>query len=194
MNLPGAFNVLVPGNRRLAEYSHHEFLGQHHEQLRPGQRTRAAQDKNGKTVSTAGSWANAGVARDWNNTGGHVMGPNGFMADIPAGAIGSIYSSDPNDWLVQAPEASFSWAVRGTPARMPVSTADRVPNATGCTFAGSANGTLTDIGTWLPITDVYGNSLFPATNPLIAPSIRPAGSSHSPAPQTRRGRITIKGH
>jgi hypothetical protein len=95
-----------------------------------------------------------------------VMGPNGFMADIPPGAIGSIYSSDP---VVASPGTGSFWLM-GSPWHASSNaglTGTRETNASGCIFSGAASQNVGDIGAWLPMTDVYGNSLFPATNPFL---------------------------
>jgi hypothetical protein len=95
------------------------------------------------------------------------MGPNGFMPDIPPGAIGAIYSSDP----VVASPGTGSFILMGSPWHTSSNSGlntTRVTNANGCTFALGASGSITDLTTWLPITDVYGNSLDPATNPFLS--------------------------
>ncbi len=94
MNLPGAFNVLFLETDGLPNTLTMNFWDSTTNTYALDANSNCL-DKNGKTRSLGGWWAR-GSARDWNNTGGHVMGPNGYMADIPAGAIGAIYSSDPN--------------------------------------------------------------------------------------------------
>ena len=168
VNLPGAFNVLFMETDGLPNTLTMNLW----DPVSGGfalNGTSGCADKNNKTMSTGG-WTTATTARDWNNTGGHVMGPGGFMADIPAGAIGAIYSSDP----VVASPGTGSFLLMGSPwhlssnAGLGNPTNVRVTNATGCTFGGGASPSTADIANWLPATDVYGNSLNPATNPYLS--------------------------
>jgi len=169
VNLPGAFNVLfmetdgLPNTltMNLWDSTTNTYA------LDTGS---GCTDKNGKT-KFGGGWTNASVAKDWNGTGGHVMGPNGFMADIPPGAIGSIYSSDP----VVASPGTGTFTLMGSPWHNSSNAGLNgtiTPYASGCAFSGVITHSLTDIGPtahngWLPLTDVYGNSLYPATNPFL---------------------------
>src|SRR5665213_1070343 len=164
VNLPGAFNVLFMETDGLPNTLTMNFWDSTTNTYALSN-TSSCQDRNGKTIA-GGGWTNAAAARDWNNTGGHVMGPNRYMADIPDGALGAIYSSDP----VVASPGNGSFILMGSPWHTSSNaglTGTRETNATGCTFSGGANGTITDIGAWLPVTDVYGNSLNPATNPFL---------------------------
>ena len=176
MNEPGAFNVLFMETDGLPNTLTMNFWDSTTNTYALSG-TSGCQDKNNKTVA-GGGWTTAANAKDWNNTGGHVMGPNGYKADIPAGAIGSIYSTDP----VVASAGTGSFILMGSPWHSSSNAGlygTRESNASGCTFNGSANGTITDIGSWLPMTDVYGNSLYPGTNPylnvtLTAPPVKVA--------------------
>jgi hypothetical protein len=98
------------------------------------------------------------------------MGPNGFMADIPAGAYGSVFSQDPN----QTP-ANFlytlinPWHTHGHQGfTLSGSDASLYPDATtpGCQFIGSQNAhaNMADFS-WIPPKDIFGNSLKPAVDP-----------------------------
>ena len=165
MNEPGAFNVLFLETDGLPNTLTMNFWDSTTSTyaLDPAS---GCQDKNGKTVA-GGGWNGAGNARDWNNTGGHVMGPNGYMGNIPAGAVGNIYSSDP----VVASPGTGSFVVMGSPWHTSSNAGlngTRVTNGNGCTFSGGATGNVSDIGTWLPAMDVYGNSVNPPTNPFLS--------------------------
>jgi len=164
VNLPGAFNVLFMETDGLPNTLTMNFWDSTTNSYALDALS-GCTDKNGKTIA-GGGWGNSGVAKDWNGTGGHAMGPNGFMADIPAGAIGAIYSSDP----VVASPGTGSFILMGSPWHTSSNAGlngTHVTNASGCAFSGSATSTATDIGSWLPITDVYGNSLYPAINPFL---------------------------
>lgn len=170
VNLPGAFNVLFMETDGLPNTLTMNFWDSTTNTYALSN-TSSCQDNNGKTIA-GGGWTNAAAARDWNNTGGHVMGPNGYMADIPAGAIGAVYSSDP----VLASPGAGSFILMGSPWHTSSNAGlngTHVTNATGCKFAGGATNNISDIGPiasagWLPLTDVYGNSLYPATNPFLS--------------------------
>ena len=165
MNLPGAFNVLFLETDGLPNTLTMNMWDSTTNSYALAA-TSNCLDKNGKTISLGG-WVGSGNARDWNNTGGHVMGPNGYMADIPAGAIGAIYSSDPNT----SSPGSGTFILMGSPWHTSSNAGlntTRVTNANGCTFSSSGTSNINDIGTWLPTTDVYGNSLYPATSPFLS--------------------------
>src|SRR6202521_3039936 len=82
-------------------------------------------------------------------------GGTGYMSNIPAGAIGSFYTSDPiqgtymilmcNPWQAGDTGGNNSIAVSGS----------------GCTFSGGTTGDYSDFA-WLPSQDVYGNRDNPA--------------------------------
>ena len=120
MNLPGAFNVLFMETDGLPNTLTMNFWDSTTNTYALDANSNCA-DKNGKTMSAAG-WTSAAVARDWNNTGGHAMGPNGLW---PTSRPARLARSIPAilSLLVPVPETSSSWAVRGTPVRMPASTA-----------------------------------------------------------------------
>jgi len=119
-----------------------------------------------KTVS-GGGWTTAGVQRAW--TPGHSMntGGTGYMADIPAGPIGALYSQDPggsNAFMALANpwHTSSNMGINGSGAT-DSSLSSAATN--GCAFNANS-ATVTDFA-WMPMTDVYGNSLNPATNPYL---------------------------
>lgn len=111
-------------------------------------------DTNNKTKS-AGGWATLASMKQW--TPGYNMsnGGTGYMSNIPAGAIGSFYTSDPiqgtymilmyNPWQAGDTGGNNSIAVSGS----------------GCTFSGGTTGDYSDFA-WLPSQDVYGNRVNPA--------------------------------
>lgn len=118
-------------------------------------------DSNGKMPGTGtgrGGWTTLASMKNW--TSGHSMntGGTGYMADIPSGAIGSFYASDPsqgkymivlfNPWQTGANASNNSIYVQSA--------------ASGCTF--DSGGTTTDYSDfkWLPGSDVYGNSVNPS--------------------------------
>lgn len=165
LNLPGAFNVLFLETDGLPNTLTMNFWDSttNTYALDSGSGCR---DINGKTKS-GGGWVTAANARDWNNTNGYNMGSSPFVPNIPKGAIGSIYSSDP---VVASPNTG-SFRLMGIPWHTSSDAGlngDFVPSASGCTFDGNDSGSVSDIGSWLPITDVYGNSLNPGTNPYFS--------------------------
>jgi hypothetical protein len=119
----------------------------------------SCQDAAGHTKA-GGGWTTLASMRQW--TPGYNMnnGGTGYMANIPAGAIGSFYTADPaqgtffinlfNPWQTAANGSNNSIAVTAA--------------APGCQFASGTTTTYSDFS-WLPGTDVYGNSVSPATNP-----------------------------
>jgi Flp pilus assembly protein TadG len=111
-------------------------------------------DANGKTKA-GGGWTTLASMKQW--TPGYNMsnGGTGYMSNIPAGAIGSFYTSDPsqgtymilmyNPWQTGDTGSNNSLAVSGS----------------GCTFSGGTTGDYSDFA-WLPSQDVYGNQVNPA--------------------------------
>jgi Flp pilus assembly protein TadG len=111
-------------------------------------------DANGKTYA-GGGWRTQASMKQW--TPGYNMsnGGTGYMSNIPAGAIGSFYTSDPaqgtymilmyNPWQTGDTGGNNSIAVSGS----------------GCKFSGGTTGDYSDF-TWLPSQDVYGNQVSPA--------------------------------
>ena len=95
----------------------------------------------------------------------------GYMSDIPAGMIGSIYSQDPGGqsfgllatpWVNNATQGLFN---------SPPTIASSVTNNCGATGTAWGGGsTVSDIPdlSWLPLQDIYGNQLKPSTNPYIS--------------------------
>jgi Flp pilus assembly protein TadG len=110
-------------------------------------------DANGKTTA-AGGWT-GGSGRQW--YGGHSMntGGTGYMADIPAGTIGAVGTSDP-------PAKNFTVLFNPNQTGQASSNNNVMigGSAPGCKFAGGSSGSVADFA-WLPSTDVYGNSVSP---------------------------------
>jgi len=115
-------------------------------------------------TKAGGGWTTSASMRHW--TTGYSMNTNGtgYMADIPAGSIVSYYTTDPsqgagfivlfNPWQTSASGTNNSIQISNTTNN----------NALGCQFNANITGTYSDFA-WLPGTDVYGNSVSPATNP-----------------------------
>ncbi|MBZ5673787.1 MAG: VWA domain-containing protein [Acidobacteriia bacterium] len=166
LNQPGAFNVLLLETDGLPNTLTMNFWDSTTSTYALDTNS-SCQDNSGKTKS-GGGWANAAAAKDWPGLNGHAMGPNGFIADIPKGAIGAIYSTDPTS--VNGVTGSFG--LMGNPWHTSSNEGlfgNVESSVSGCAFAGSGNyNKITDIGTWLPATDVYGNSVLPSTNPYIS--------------------------
>jgi hypothetical protein len=100
-------------------------------------------------------WRTATSARQWitgipmNSTG------TGYMSDIPAGAIGGFYTSDPDQGTYI--EALFS--PNQTTDSSKSNNSVYLPNANGCQFDNTLTETYgTDLN-WLPGQDVFGNEV-----------------------------------
>lgn len=168
VNQPGALNVLLletdglPNTLTLNWWeSSTNTAG-----LMPLGATTGCRDANLLTKSSGG-WATAASVRNW--TSGYNMnsGGTGFMSNIPAGMIGGLYSNDPggtgfialaNPWHPNA-----NYGINGSGGTDSSLSSTAVNN---CRFASSPNSDISDFA-WMPMTDVYGNSLKPATNPYL---------------------------
>ncbi len=114
-------------------------------------------DQNNRKYSNNG-WRSTTSARQWitgipMNTGG-----SGYMSDVPAGAIGGFYTSDPA-------QGTYMYALF-SPTQTTDSSSNTnsvyLPNASGCLFDGALTGTYgTDLN-WLPGRDVFGNQVAPS--------------------------------
>jgi Flp pilus assembly protein TadG len=116
-------------------------------------------DVNGRTKSSGTpGWTTLASQRAW--VPGHSMntGGTGFMADIPAGAYGSFYSSDPS--------SARTFYVLYNPWQTTVNTSNNSVNvdasAVGCGFAAAGAQSSYNDFDWLPATDIFGNSVKPA--------------------------------
>jgi Flp pilus assembly protein TadG len=121
--------------------------------------TSNCQDANSLTYKNGG-WKSVASARQW--IAGIPMNVNGagYMADVPAGAIGGFYTSDPAqgsyiDVLFNPRQTSDSSANNSV----------TLPNANGCTFDGTTTTMYSDFN-WLPSQDVYGNQVDPSNGYL----------------------------
>jgi Flp pilus assembly protein TadG len=174
---PGAFNVIVLETDGLPNTLTLNFLGGTYGGASPLQIWHGLANIAGckdseatpKTVS-GGGWLNVNQIRNW--TSGHSMNTNqagasktGYMADIPSGMIGSIYSQDPGGqafgllatpWVANATQGLFSQYIS--------SATTLNCGATGTAWGGGS--TVSDLPdlSWLPAKDVYGNQLNPSTN------------------------------
>lgn len=155
MALPGALNLIVLETDGLPNTVAYNFWdGSSPAGL---DATSGCTDNNGKTRAKSG-WATLASMKPW--TSGHSMntGGIGYMSDIPAGAIGSFYASDPgqsggpfhyllyNPWQTSASNNSNSIAANGA----------------GGHFSSGVSSDYSDID-WLPGTDIYGNSVKPTS-------------------------------
>ena len=114
------------------------------------------QDTRGKVVA-GGGWGAGGTGRQWYAGQSMNTGGTGYMADIPAGTIGAVGTSDP---------PSHSFTVLFNPNQTGQSSSNNTVMiggaAPGCTFVGGSSGSVSDFA-WMPSTDVYGNSVDPST-------------------------------
>ena len=117
--------------------------------------TSNCQDANNLTYKNGG-WKSVVSARQW--IPGIPMNTNGtgYMANVPAGAIGGFYTSDPAqgsyiDVLFNPSQTSDSSSNNSV----------TLPNANGCTFDGTTTTVYSDFN-WLPSRDVYGNQVDPS--------------------------------
>jgi Flp pilus assembly protein TadG len=123
--------------------------------------TSACVDNNNLTYANNG-WRTTTSARQWitgipMNTGG-----SGYMANVPAGSIGSVYSSDP----AQGSYLDVLFNPSQTSDSSTSSNSLYLPNANGCKFDGALTATYgTDLN-WLPGQDVFGNQVAPSNEYL----------------------------
>jgi hypothetical protein len=170
--LPGAFNVLVietdglPNTLALNMWDGAAFafasLGTVSSPL--GCRDSASKAK------VSGGWNNYASRRLWKASGYslNTISANtphaGFMADIPTGAIGSIYSPDPATVTKSFTLMADPFDTSGN------SGLNLLGTTSNCRFGSSGGGSITNntlLGDflWLPGTDIMGNSVKPPVNP-----------------------------
>src|SRR5262249_19597439 len=113
-------------------------------------------DSNGLTRA-AGGWASAGSGRQWSSGQSMNTGGTGYMADVPAGAVGVVATSDPPGQSFTVLRNPVQAGHSGNNNSVSITTA-----APGCKFSGGTSGSMSDFA-WLPATDVYGNSVYPST-------------------------------
>ena len=149
--LPGALNLLVVETDGLPNTTVFNWWDGTSYGISPSS---GCKDAGGKTPA-GGGWAAAGSGRQW--YGGQSMntGGTGYMADIPAGTIGALATSDPPS---QSFTALFNPSQTGqSSSNNNVMIAGAAP---GCKFAGGSSGSTSDFS-WLPSADAYGNSVAP---------------------------------
>lgn len=170
--LPGAFNVLVietdglPNTMAMDMWDGAAF----------------AFASNGTAASPTGCKDNANKAKvsgGWNTyanrrlwqTVTHPMNtittntPHaGFMADIPTGAIGAIYTPDPSTTTKSFTLMADPFDTSGNSGLNLLTTTNSCLFGSSGASATTTNSVLNDFA-WLPGTDMMGNSVKPALNP-----------------------------
>ena len=115
----------------------------------------------GTTIGNGG-WKTLASMPHWDG-GGHAMGPNGYMSDIPSGAIGVMISSDP--WATKEIDVlNYPWQTNDNSGNSTIASSNGPSTkVTGCQFA---SGTVTDYSdfAWLPSQDIYGNQINPSNS------------------------------
>jgi len=152
MALPGALNVIVletDGLPNTLVYNFWDGTGSSIDS------SSGCLDANGKTAA-GGGWKTAASMRDWNGTGYNMNnGGTGFMSNIPSGAIGAFYTSDPAQGSYQI--VLFNpWQTGDSSNNNSITSS----NANGCNFSGGTSTDYSDFD-WLPKQDVYGNLVKP---------------------------------
>jgi Flp pilus assembly protein TadG len=118
-------------------------------------------DQNNLTYKNNG-WRTTTSARTWIT--GIPMNTNGagYMANVPAGAIGGFYTSDP----AQGTYLDAMFNPNQTTDSSNSTNSLYLPNANGCLFDGTLTGMYgTDLN-WLPGQDVFGNQVAPTNEYL----------------------------
>ena len=118
------------------------------------QNTSGCWDANSMTVAQGG-WKTAASVQPW--TPGTSMNTNGtgYMSDVPAGAIGALYTNDP--WEGSGIQVLYNANQTGDSSN----SNDVYTNAPRCKFDGTLTSNYnTDIN-WLPSQDVFGNQVSP---------------------------------
>ncbi|HEY4359471.1 MAG TPA: VWA domain-containing protein [Bryobacteraceae bacterium] len=119
------------------------------------------------TTSTCKDTGNHTYAAGWHSneipnwTTGYTLNPTGFtgyQSNVPSGAIAALYSSDP------ANGQTFTFLYNPYHSSGNQTTTLGSGTLTGCSNPG-VNGTApVDVGTTIPATDVWGNSLVPSSH------------------------------
>jgi hypothetical protein len=164
INLPGALNVLLIETDGLPNTLALRF-GWDSATNATAIVGSGCQDANGKSRSFGG-WNTSAAQRQW--LGSHALG--GSLGTVASGAYASLFSQDPNQpggvflygminpW---SPDAHQGFTLTG-------SDDSTVPDAVapGCLFDGSNKVYHANMGdiNWIPATDIFGNSLNPATD------------------------------
>jgi Flp pilus assembly protein TadG len=149
--LPGALNIMVLETDGYPNTGVYNFWNGTSFGIRNNS---SCQDSSGRTPA-AGGWTGVGSIRNWQTGYSMNTGGTGYMADIPAGSIGTFYSTDPgskgftvlyNPWQLQSNNTSGN---------------DRYLSAPGCRFNNTTSSNDSDL-LWIPSTDVFGNQVKPA--------------------------------
>jgi hypothetical protein len=152
--LPGALNIMVLETDGYPNTGVYNFWDGTSAGIR-GPSSGGCKDTSNLTAGSGGGWTTAASIPNWQTGYSMNTGGTGYMSDIPAGAVGAFYSSDPgsksftvlyNPWQLQSNNATGN---------------DRYLNASGCRFNGGTSGNDSDI-LWIPSTDVFGNQVNPA--------------------------------
>jgi Flp pilus assembly protein TadG len=117
-------------------------------------------DQNNLTYKNNG-WRSTSSSPAWIT--GIPMNANGagYMANVPAGAIGGFYTSDP----AQGTYIYVLFNPNQTSDSNRNTNSVYLPNANGCTFDGALSNTYTDFNR-LPGQDVFGNQVAPTNEYL----------------------------
>jgi len=159
LNLPGALNLVVLETDGLPNTLVYNMWDGTTAGISNGSN---CQDAAGKKVSTGG-WTTAASMPSWISGYNMNNGGTGYMANIPAGAIGSFYTADP----AQGPPyynivLFYPWQSGDSSANNSIAIGSIAgSNAPGCVFNGGTTTTYSDFK-WLPSADVYGNQVKPA--------------------------------
>ncbi len=170
MNLPGALNILVfesdglPNTMTVNMWDGAAFGFAN---LGTSGSPQGCKDASGK-AAVSGGWASFSNRKLWTGTASPTSAPGtsynmnsggtGFISNIPAGPVGTIYSSDPSQ--------TKAFTLFGDPWDTSGNSGLNLYSSTlapSCKFVTSSSDT-SDIK-WLPNTDVFGNSVNPASHP-----------------------------
>jgi Flp pilus assembly protein TadG len=130
------------------------------------------QDNNGKTYGTnrgGGGWTTAASVPSWTSGISMNTGGTGYMADVPAGAIGAFYTADPaqvannggNAYMIDLFNPTQLSDSQGLNNAQWVQNSGRGATAPGCSFTSPDDTVYSDFA-WLPSQDVFGNQVAPA--------------------------------
>lgn len=151
IQLPGALNIIVLETDGLPNTLNYNFWDGTSSGVDGGYCT----DKNGKTYN-GGGWRTSASMPSW--TPGYDMHTGGtgtpYMANIPAGAVGALYSADPS-------QGSYLLALLN-----PYQSSGNVggvylSTTSGCYFRSQTTTYGYDLA-WVQTKDVYGNSVNPS--------------------------------
>jgi Flp pilus assembly protein TadG len=167
-NLPGAFNIILLETDGLPNSVANNWYDGSTFGIAASSNCTDANSRKKSSSPTAG-WRNntPGDARAW--TAAKSFGTGSYLSNVSAGAIGVVYVNDP--------AAGAGYNVMGGPWQTANNTADVTVTsaATGCLFAGGSSSSIADFA-WMPRNDIFGNDMYPGTNPYKAVSVD--GSGH----------------